>query len=328
MPKPPIPAWASIGSTACGAIQTPLAATDLVTLLNEADSETLDAVRNRLFYGGISEHVTQNDINQICANATDGEKNAFAQCMQMPSGYWFEGLSIIYSLAPVLVRDDFVKLVVDDVFQQDHLATELRLIETGESTFTATKLAAGEWLLVLTLTQELLKKVDIELVDVSIAECEQNRTMKVPSLIYKNPISNERTNQRDFFQGLYNLLSALLRCCPPCLETGWVVGAIIEQEGVLSLDTLTTAIKFDEVANPFPKVYQFGEPPIKLYGKFAWRFLDGTFDEVQFLNMDKQVIYVPEEKTVNGFMWHLNYGVELQWSTRQSIGFWSGAPFP
>ncbi|RTL34631.1 MAG: hypothetical protein EKK48_31050 [Candidatus Melainabacteria bacterium] len=270
--------------------------------------------------GSVEPTITLQGVAKAFDTADDTTKKAFLTSVQQQINF----LDVWHALAlggtETLVREATTIILKEVTNAPPVLIPEVVLNEAAAATtLVAETSPLGALYLTLTLGADLLKKSTTQVDQIISYECDGELRLNVVADI--NDDMGLRFSNVHYMQLVMDKLNQLLQCCNPCPETltqpdeqflYW--GHLTSHGEPPKIESPTylniSGVLFHVSDNLFPKVYEFGPPELSLLAKFAWRFKDGSYSEIEYVNMDKTSIKAPNEDVV-GFMCHCYPGVVL-----------------
>jgi hypothetical protein len=140
-------------------------------------------------------------------------------------------------------------------------------------------------------------------------------------------------SQKQLFQTILNKLNALLRCCPDCLEPGWVQFAQIEQPdgdvarlsgeffiagGAIPLRARLDGLQVASLTNKVPITTTTDMPQLSKFGRVWWTYEDNTRSEDIFIE-HQDVELLTKRGDVVGFGYAFTLGVACTFNILYSI---------
>lgn len=264
--------------------------------------------------------ITLQGIADAYAIADDATKASLLTAFQRDVNYLDIWQALAIGGEETLLRET-TKIFLKEVTEAPPvLVPEVVLDATkAATTLTAETNPVGALYLTLTVGADLLKKKTSTVDQIVSFECDGEKHLNVVADF--NDDGGIEFSNIGYMQLVMDKLNQLLLCCNPCPEeltqpeTDFLYWGHNTEHGepqkIISPTYLNlSGVVFHVVTNAFPKVYEFGPPDLALLAKFAWRFADGNYGDIEYINQDKQVVRVPNQDTV-GFMCHCYPGVVL-----------------
>lgn len=212
------------------------------------------------------------------------QKEAVAACLGIGDGELTEEeLKGVFLAANPDTIKDIGQVLIEKAPEVMLPETTLTLEQGTTPELTAEAQAVRGWRLKLGLPLAVLLAMEFLSQTVQVYSCDKFGRAGVKNIPYP-VLSFQGVTDRAMFQELFNQLSWLLKCCPPCQPMGWkLIGRFNGFQSFRFGRDFQAVRLVTAIAQPYLIDRQYGEMTLAYLGNLRWRMDDGaeSHDTVQ-----------------------------------------------